>query len=67
LFDKTFVMTGRVDRSIGKIIHGLFDSRQECDYKEFSEVSREDARQATESAAAFIDAMQVLLNEDTVA
>lgn len=63
LFDKTFVMTGRIDRSFGKIIHGLFDSRQECDYKEFSEVSSEDAREAIEKSAVFIAAIHSVINQ----
>lgn len=53
-FDKEFVLSGKVDRKYSKMLHRLFDSRQEFDYKEFTEIQREDAQLALEQAQEYI-------------
>lgn len=60
LFDQHWIMTGKLDRRMGKYIHSLFDSRQEGDYKEFCEVTPDDALAALERATEFIRTLQQL-------
>ncbi len=48
-FDKEFVLTGKIDKNYSKILHSMFDDRQEYDYsghcfpsamlRQFSDVS----------------------------
>jgi len=45
---------------MGKHIHSLFDSRQEGDYKEFCDVTRDDALNSLEKATEFIHTLQQL-------
>ncbi len=60
-FDKEFVLSGRVDRRVGKILHSLFDARQESDYKEMAEVTVPDAKEAVSDAREFAEAVKGLL------
>ncbi len=58
LFDREFVRTEKFDRRFSRILHNLFDDRQEGDYKEFSEISMEKARQHAIFAREFLDAVK---------
>ncbi len=60
LFDQHWIMTGKLDRRMGKHIHSLFDSRQEGDYRELIDVTRDDALEAVEKATEFIRTLQGL-------
>jgi uncharacterized protein (UPF0332 family) len=42
-FDREFVKTGKIDKRFSAILHDAFDDRLECDYKEFVELSIDDA------------------------
>jgi uncharacterized protein (UPF0332 family) len=61
VFDKEYVLTGRVERKVGKIVHSLFDARQESDYKEMAEVTVADAQEAMADAREFAEAVKKLL------
>jgi uncharacterized protein (UPF0332 family) len=54
LFDKEFIMTGKIDKKYSLIFHDLFDDRQEFDYKEFSEVSEDSAHLSVDMAESFL-------------
>lgn len=54
LFDKHFVLSGKLDKSLSRSFHQLFDDRQEFDYKELVQVSSEDAANAVGLAEKFI-------------
>jgi len=54
LFDKEFIKTGKIDKQYSKILHDVFDARQEGDYKEFVELSAEDAAGFIKGAEKFI-------------
>ena len=43
IFDKEFVHSGKIDKKFSKMLHKVFDARQEGDYKELVELSSEDA------------------------
>lgn len=53
LFDREFVRAGKIDKRFSKIIHRLFDERQTVDYKEFSEISSDNARDLLYKAEEF--------------
>jgi uncharacterized protein (UPF0332 family) len=55
------VRTDKVERKMGKIVHSLFDARQEPDYKEMVEVTRVDAEEAVSAAREFSEAVKKLL------
>ncbi|HEX8947494.1 MAG TPA: HEPN domain-containing protein [Dissulfurispiraceae bacterium] len=58
LFDKEFVHPGKVDKRFSKILHRLFDARQEGDYKELVEVSAEDAAESVALAGEFVEGLK---------
>jgi len=58
IFDKEFVHTGKVDKNYSKILHKIFDARQEGDYKEFVELSAEDAKGYVQQAGEFLKAIR---------
>ena len=57
IFDKEFVLSGKINKRYSKILHSAFDDRQEFDYKEFVEVSSEDSLKAVDNAEEFIAAI----------
>jgi uncharacterized protein (UPF0332 family) len=61
IFDKTIIHTGRLDRDYSRMLHRMFDTRQECDYKEFVLVSPDDAAIAVEQAERFLSGIKGLL------
>lgn len=54
LFDKEFVHPGKLPVESSRMLHRLFDARQESDYKEFVHYSQEEARKFFEMAEAFL-------------
>lgn len=60
IFDKEFVLTGKVGRAHSKALHKAFDRRLEFDYKELTMPSEEEAREAVRSARDFIETLQML-------
>lgn len=63
LFDKEFVLSGRIDRRYSKMLHSMFDDRQESDYKELIEVSEDDAINGVACAEEFIDAIRKFIDD----
>lgn len=53
-FDKEFVKTGKFDKYYSEILHDTFDIRQEADYKEFVEITLEDATGYIDMAKKFL-------------
>ena len=53
--------TGRVERRAGKIVHSLFDARQESDYKEMADVTVAEATEAVSEAREFAEVAKKLL------
>ena len=54
VFDKMFVHTGKLGREYSKMLHRLFDARQEVDYRELVEYSHEDAATYVRKAEEFL-------------
>lgn len=61
IFDKAIVHTGRLGRDYSRMLHRMFDTRQECDYKEFVHLSPDDAAAAVDQAAQFLGGIKALL------
>ena len=55
MFDKEFVLSGKMDREFSRSLHKMFNARQIADYKELVEVSSEDAVEAIKVAKLFIE------------
>jgi len=58
LFDKEFVLPGKIDKRYSKSLHEIFDARQVADYQELIELSPSDAVRAIELAKAFLSALK---------
>jgi len=58
LFDVAYVKTGIIEKEYSVILHRLFDRRLELDYKEFVDVSVDDARQNVDSARRFVERLK---------
>ena len=61
IFDRDFVHTGRADVQLSKILHRLFELRQQSDYRELTTISREEAAAAVDDARRFVDAIERLI------
>lgn len=59
-FDKEFVHKGKIDKYYSKILHKMFKARQESDYKEFVELSAEDAAGFVKIAEEFLKGIKKL-------
>lgn len=54
IFDREFIKTGKIDKRYSKILHDIFDDRQEGDYKELVEIPFEKAAEYVKLAKKFI-------------
>ena len=61
IFDKEIVHTGLLGREYSRMLHWMFDTRQECDYKEFFEITPDDAAAAVVQAEQFLEGVKGLL------
>lgn len=61
LFDKEFIKTGKIDKRYSKILHDTFDARQEGDYKEFVELSQDDAAEFVKLAEEFFEEVKKII------
>ncbi len=64
IFDRAFVHTGKLDREYSRMLHRVFDCRQEADYKEFVEITAEDAARWVRVAEAFMQGIKALMKQD---
>ena len=60
IFNKEFIHTGKLDARFAKMFYDLFDERMELDYRDFAEVSEEDARNAVAAAQEFVAEIKAL-------
>jgi uncharacterized protein (UPF0332 family) len=63
MFDKAFILSGKIDRDFSRSLHKIFGLRQVADYKELVEVSSEDAEVALEKAADFVKEIKRIISE----
>ena len=55
IFDKEFVLTGKIDKYYSEILHKMFNIRQKGDYKELVEIAIEEAAEHVRLANEFIE------------
>ena len=63
MFNKEFVKTGKFDKYYSKILHEMFDARQEGDYKEFVNISAADAVLHVKLAKKFLGEIKVFTDK----
>ncbi|MEW6026168.1 MAG: HEPN domain-containing protein [Planctomycetota bacterium] len=62
IFDRQFIRTGKIDKAYSRMLHKLFDTRQEGDYKEYVRLSYRDASDAVKQASEFIQTIKKYRN-----
>jgi uncharacterized protein (UPF0332 family) len=60
IFNREFIHTGKLDARFSQMLYAVFDQRMESDYRDFSKVSEEDARNAVLAAQEFVTAIKAL-------
>ena len=65
VFDKEFVHTGKLDRRFSRMLHRMFNARQECDYKELVESSAEEAAESIKMANEFVRTIKSFIDEQS--
>ncbi|MEJ5284992.1 MAG: HEPN domain-containing protein [Brevinematales bacterium] len=55
IFDKEFVKSGKIDKKYSKILHNIFDERQEADYRELVDIPFEKAIEYVNMAKDFFN------------
>jgi uncharacterized protein (UPF0332 family) len=61
IFDKEFILTGKLNKYYSEILHKLFNVRQKGDYKELVEISHEDAAESVKLAEEFLEGIKKFL------
>lgn len=61
IFDREFIRTGKIESHFSKMLHRLFEQRQQADYKELVELPRIDGVAAVENAREFVMALKQLI------
>ena len=62
LFDKNFVLAGKIEKRYSQILHKLFEARQEVDYKEFTSYHSDDAKRYVEQAKEFLERVEQFID-----
>ncbi|MCU0645255.1 MAG: HEPN domain-containing protein [bacterium] len=58
-YDRYFVKTNIFDKKFSKMAHSAFDSRQDSDYEDFYQPTKEDAEQQLQQAQSFISEIKL--------
>lgn len=62
IFDKEFIMTGKLEKENSRILHSLFDDRQEFDYKEQTIATNEQAEMSLKCSESFIISIKLYIS-----
>ncbi len=62
IFDKEYILTGRIEKSYSKVLHRVFEMRLEGDYKDLDSVSFDDARDSVKLAGSFLERIKKLID-----
>jgi uncharacterized protein (UPF0332 family) len=57
-FDKEFVKSNIVSKELGRMLHDAFESRQDGDYKDYTNVDRQKATEILESDDKLVSAIE---------
>lgn len=55
IFDKEFILAGKIDKYYSEILHKMFNIRQKGDYKDLIEIAIEEAAEHVRLAKEFIE------------
>jgi len=58
MFRQNYIKTGKFETQLSHIIGSAFDIRNESDYEDFIEISRQQALQQVENATLFLEAVE---------
>ena len=61
LFDKEMIHSGKLPIECSRMLHRMFDARQEADYKEFVSYTDAEARKFYALAESFLEKIQLFL------
>ena len=62
-FDKEFIQTGKIEKKHSEALHKIFEKRLGADYKDFAEVSREEAEESIRLAREFLQALEMFMKD----
>jgi len=60
LFDREFILPGKIEKQFSQSLHKMFNVRQEADYKELVEITHQDAEEKVRIAKEFIGMIKQL-------
>jgi len=63
IFDKEFILTGKIDKHYSETLHKMFNIRQKGDYKELIEITSEEAAEHFRLAKEFIEYIKNYMNK----
>jgi uncharacterized protein len=66
VFNKEFILSGKIDRRFSKILHRLFDARQEGDYKELIIVTHDEASSYVDQASELILMVKKMIEQKAI-
>lgn len=64
-FDMEFIKTGKIDKRYSRMLHDVFNTRIEGDYKEYVEMTADDAIEHVKSAEEFLKSIKDFINKST--
>jgi len=65
-FDREFIHTGKIDPYYSKLLHKMFDIRQEGDYKELVVILKEEAYKYVNNAKEFVEKIKTFIREKAI-
>lgn len=65
IFDREFIKTGKIDKRYSRMLHDVFDARLEGDYKEYVEITANDALEHVKFAEEFMQTIKDFINKTT--
>lgn len=63
-FDREFVKTGIIDKEFSRWVHRLFDLRQDADYGDMFEPTKDQCTEAAKQAKEFVQCIKVIFKTD---
>ncbi len=62
-FNQHYIKSGKIETKYSKILTTAYQFRNDCDYKDFYIITREDAEVQFDDAKKFVNRIQTYLNE----
>jgi uncharacterized protein (UPF0332 family) len=65
MFDRTFILSGKMEKKFSKSLHKMFNARQVADYKELIDVSAVEADEAIKAAREFVEEIKKIVSKES--